>query len=98
MPSIERVQHRYITSVASSTASQTLLAQNLSRSTVIVHNTDEYPLFVNYGSTATTSPGGYSVKIPSGYMWEMPFPPYTGALNGIWLGNGTGSAAITELW
>ena len=98
MPSVERVQHSYVTSVESSSSSVTLLDANVSRSFVMIHNTDESDLYLSYDGTATTSPGGYTVLIPSLYLWEMPFPPYTGALTGIWEGSGTGSAVITELW
>lgn len=85
-----------ISAVASGVASVQLLAANSNRKLVAVFNTDANPLFLKYGTTATTSTS-FTVKIPADGYWEMPQPIYTGIIHGIWSGDGSGSAVITEL-
>lgn len=84
-----------ITSVNSTASSTTILAANGSRRGVTIHNTDSYTLLLKYGATASAS--SYSVPIKPDTFWEMPDPVYTGRIDGIWLGDGSGAAIITEL-
>lgn len=85
-----------LSSVASGVASVQLLAANSVRKGVAVFNTDANPLFLKYGTTATTTTS-FTVKIPADGYWEMPQPIYTGIIHGIWSGDGSGAAVITEL-
>ena len=62
---------------------------------VIVYNDSTEILYLKYGATASTT--SYTVQIPAGGYWEMPFPIYTGAIDGIWANNASGVARITEL-
>lgn len=84
-----------ITSVNSTASNTTLLSENTSRRGVTIHNTDSYTLLLKYGETASAS--SYSVPIKPDMFWEMPDPVYTGRIDGIWLGDGSGAAIITEL-
>ena len=84
-----------LTSLASSTSSAQLLASTATRKGLILHNTDAYDVYVKYGATASAT--SYTVMIaPNGY-WEMPQPVYTGRIDAIWAGNGSGSLYATEL-
>jgi hypothetical protein len=84
-----------LSTVASQTSSIQLAAVNEARRGLFIFNTDANPLFVKYGTTAATN--SFTVKIPNDGYWEMPAPIYHGVLHGIWSGDGTGSAFITEL-
>jgi hypothetical protein len=84
-----------LSNVASQDTNINLLASAGTRRGVIIHNDDTGVLYVKYGSTASTT--SYTVKIPVDGYWEMPGPIYTGAIDGIWVTSGSGSARITEL-
>lgn len=86
-----------LSSVSSSATSVTLLAQNLDRHTVIIHNTDANTLYVAFASSATAAIGGYSYPVASGAILELIDCPYIGAISGIWSADGSGGAAITEI-
>ena len=81
--------------VASSTSSQQLVGSGGWRGGLIIYNSDANDLYLKYGATASTT--DFTVKIPSGGYWEMPQPAYPGRIDGIWSGDGAGSAHITEL-
>lgn len=84
-----------VASVNASASSVTLKAANANRRGMLVANDADKDLYLKYGATA--SQASFTVKIaPAGY-WEMPFPIYTGVVDGIWASNPTGSAKITEL-
>ena len=83
-----------LTSVNSLATSAQLLAANTARKGVIIRNTDANSLYVHYGTTATADA---AVEIPTGAMWEMPSPIYTGRIDGIWAADGSGAAKILEL-
>ena len=85
-----------ITSVNSLATSQQLLAANANRQGLIVINTDANALYLKYGATASLVGGGYTVIIPQNGYWEMPWPIYTGVIDGIWVANGAGLAELTE--
>jgi hypothetical protein len=80
--------------VASSTTVQTLLASNSARVGVTIANTDAFILFVKEGSGASLTDFSHIVA-PYGLL-HLPTPIYTGALTGIWEGDGSGSALVTE--
>lgn len=80
---------------ASSGAAQTIRAASATRVGLLVFNNDANPLFLKYGSGASTS--DFSVKIAAGGYWEMPQPIYTGIVTGIWSGTVTDAAKVTEL-
>ena len=83
-----------LSSVAASAASVSLLASNTSRKGVIIVNDGNKTLYVKYGAAASLT--SYSVLMPPNAYWEMPWPIYTGAIDGIW-NAANGSARITEL-
>lgn len=85
-----------LSKVDSATSSATLLAANPGRIGLIVQNTDANAVYLKYGTTASAT--SFTVKIPAndGY-WEMPQPAYTGRIDVLWAGDGSGSAFYTEL-
>jgi hypothetical protein len=83
-----------LSNVAASAASVSLLAANTSRKGVIIVNDGNKTLYVKYGATASLT--SFTVLMPSNSYWEMPWPIFTGALDGIW-NTANGSARITEL-
>jgi CDP-diacylglycerol pyrophosphatase len=97
LPTLTKVAAATLTSVNSAATSATLKASNASRVGLMIHNTDTNALKIKYGATATTSIGGYTVKIAADGFWEMPQPIYTGVVDGIWDADGAGGASITEL-
>jgi hypothetical protein len=88
-----RPQTGTVTSVADSASSQTLLSAGATRRGFRLYNDSPYPLYVKYGTTATTS--SYTVKVEP-YDWLVE-DGYGGRVDGIWSANGSGSARITEL-
>lgn len=99
-PFVSRVQDEpgvtaTVTAVNSSATSVTLLAANTARLVATIHNTDANALYVKFGATASTT--SFTVKIASDGYYEFPKPIYQGVVDGIWAGDGSGIAAITEL-
>jgi hypothetical protein len=82
-------------SLASGTSSVQVLASNTSRRGVMLNNTDEYDCYVKYGTAATSV--SFAVKIPAGSYWEMPAPIYTGVIEAVWAGDGSGRLVGVEL-
>jgi hypothetical protein len=89
-----RVSSATLSNVSGSASSVSLLASNSSRKGATIFNDSSADLYVKYGATASTS--SFTVKIAAAGYWEMPWPVYTGAIDGIW-GSATGAARITEL-
>lgn len=85
-----------VTTVDDTASSVSLLAANLVRKGVVIHNNSTSILYIKYGATATTASGGYTYKIPADGTFEMLDHIYTGAIDGIWSANSTGAASITE--
>ena len=83
-----------VTSVAASASTVSLLASNTSRRGAIIANDSTAILYLKLGATASTS--SYTVQLFQDDIFELPFPVYTGAIDGIW-GSATGNARITEL-
>jgi hypothetical protein len=87
-----------ITSVNSSTTSQTLLAADGTRTSVTIENTDGYTLFVALGtSPATTVSGGYTFSRALNASATLTPPESYQAMYGIWAGDGSGAATITAI-
>ena len=84
-----------LSTVASSASSTAIIASNAGRVGLMVFNTDANNLYLKYGATASTT--SFTVIIGTNVLWEMPLPVYTGAIDGIWAADGSGSAFITEL-
>jgi hypothetical protein len=97
--SMGRAATSALANVTASTSSQTLAAANAGRKGLIVVNDSTAALYIAYAGTATTT--AYTYYVPGSqngvpYTWEMPRPPYTGALSATWSG-ATGAARVTEL-
>lgn len=84
-----------LANVAGSTSSVTLLAANASRKQAVLFNDSSANLYLGYTSSAV-SITSYSAKIPGNAYYEVPWPPYTGQINGIW-DAAIGTARITEM-
>ena len=84
-----------LSTVASTDSSTAIIASNAGRQGLMVFNTDANILYLKYGATASAT--DFTVQIGSNVLWEMPEPVYTGAIDGIWAADGSGSAYITEL-
>lgn len=84
-----------ITTLTSATTSAQLLASTAGRKGLYLTNTDENPVYVKYGTTASST--NFTVKIPSNGYWEMPYPIYTGRIDAIWTADGSGSLISTEI-
>lgn len=97
LPIPARASSAVESSVSSSATSVTLIAANVDRIGLWVHNNSTAALFVRLGTEdATTATGGYSVKIAADGFWEMAQPIWTGALTAIWV-SANGGASITQL-
>lgn len=83
-----------VTSVDSATTSTSLLAANADRKGATILNTDTNALYVDL-SGGTASATAYSVNLAQNASYDVPYG-YTGAITGIWAGDGTGAALITE--
>jgi hypothetical protein len=86
-----------VTGVASSAASQTILAANAARLGAMIINSSTSILYLKFAATAASiASGGYTVQVPiSGGLFEVPFG-YTGQITGIWAA-ANGFANVTEL-
>lgn len=82
-----------LTNVAASITSVTVLAANASRLGAIIVNDGTAVLFAKFGATASST--SFTVRIPAGGYYEIPFG-YTGIIDGIWT-VANGSARVTEL-
>lgn len=82
-----------ISSVDSTTTSTRLLA-NGSRQGVSLRNTDANALYVLLDS-GTASATNHTVALVQDAYYETPFD-YEGEINGVWAGNGSGVALVTE--
>lgn len=79
--------------VDSSTTSQTLLAAS-GRSKYIIENSDTNRLYVLLGS-GTASATNYSFSLAQYENAEI--SGYQGIVTGVWAGDGSGSAFLTEI-
>lgn len=82
-----------LTNVAASATSVSLLVANTARIGAIIVNDGNARLYVKFGTTASLT--SYTVQIPAGGYYEVPFG-YVGDIDGIW-STANGNARITEL-
>lgn len=83
-----------VSSVASSATSVSVVASNTSRRAITFYNDCDKSCYLKFGTTASTS--SFTIRIfPNGFF-SMPFPAYTGAIDGIWEAAPTGSLRVTE--
>lgn len=81
-------------SVASSTTSASLVSENARRGSLIIANDDANRLYVLLGA-GTASSTNYSFSLAQNE--NACVPGYTGAAQGVWAADGSGSAYITEI-
>lgn len=81
------------TTVASSATNATILAANSNRKGATIWNDSTATLFIEFGTTATTS--AFTAKLYAGGYYEVPFH-YTGVISGIWSA-ANGNALVREL-
>jgi len=84
-----------VTSVSGVTSSTTLLASNASRKQGVFFNNGTGNLYLGLTSAAVST-SSFTVKIAPGGYFEIPWPVYTGQVNGIWDVAG-GAVLVTEL-
>ncbi|NBW07966.1 MAG: hypothetical protein EBR82_08060 [Caulobacteraceae bacterium] len=85
-----------VTSVASVTTANgvDLLAANTARYSAMIWNDDSFGLYVLLASGNVTT-SNYSLFVPSNSgVWV---DGYTGIIRGLWAGDGSGAARITEI-
>lgn len=83
-----------VTSVASSTTSVTLLAENSLRHSVHLFNDSTSALFVKYGTAASST--SFTHKVVAAGSVDIVYPAYVGLITGIWT-SVDGAARITEV-
>jgi hypothetical protein len=80
--------------VASGTSSVSILAANGSRVGATIANSDANALFLRLDAGTATS-ANYSVQVAANAVYVVPFR-FQGAITGIWAGDGSGHANVTE--
>lgn len=82
--------------VDSDTEAVVLVAEHGNRVGLMVYNDSAANnLLVLWSDPATTS--NFSFKIAKGALYEMPLSYTSSSLTGIWDGDGTGTAKVTEI-
>lgn len=71
----------------------TLLAANVDRIGVSIHNNAAAMLYVKLGTGVSNA--SFTVGLEEGFFYEIPFR-YTGVITGVWEKNATGDAQVTE--
>jgi len=82
-------------SVNDTASSAQLLASTSTRLGATFFNDSTSILYLKLGTTASTT--DYTVQIPAGGYYELPYPIYTGRIDGIWSADASGAVRITEL-
>lgn len=82
--------------VSASASSVAIVAANAARVGLAVYNTADTDLYLAYGTDAATT-SSFTVKVPTGALYEAPAGWAGLAMQGIWSGSPTGSAQITEV-
>jgi hypothetical protein len=84
-----------VTSVAAAVVNTSLLAADTTRRGAMIFNDSASAnLYVKLGSTASLT--SFTALVPPSGYYELPYPVYTGAIDGIW-DAAVGDARITEL-
>lgn len=85
-----------VSAAAASATSKLILAANPDRLGALILNNTSTMLFVSC-SSGPASLTLYSMSIPAGESWQVPFG-YTGSIHGIWnMVSDAGGAMVTEL-
>jgi hypothetical protein len=84
-----------LTNVNDTASSTTLLSLNLARRGAYIFNDSTVALYVKLGTTASLT--DFTVKVNGGAYYELPFPVYTGRIDGIWASDASGAARMTEV-
>lgn len=83
-----------LTQPASSLTTAVFSALNLNRKGWAVYNDSTANLLIAFAATTTAT--AYTVKVPAGQYYEIPFRGYTGIISGLWDAV-NGSARVTEI-
>jgi len=84
-----------LSNVTAAASNTTLLASNASRRQAILYNDADTAVYVKFGTTASAT--SFSYKLLPAQTLELPFPVYTGIIDGIWANTPTGAMRITEV-
>ena len=84
-----------LSNVTAAASNTTLLASNASRRQAILYNDADTAVYVKFGTTASAT--SFSYKLLPAQTLELPFPVYTGIIDGIWAGSPTGAMRVTEV-
>lgn len=82
-------------SVASGTASVTILAANANRKGARIFNTDANNLFLDLSGGTAVAASRAQVVLAQNVGYDVPFG-LTGAITGIWSADGAGVASVVE--
>ena len=94
LPAENRPATATLANVSASVTSVTLRASAATRRGLMIVNESAADLYVKFGATASLT--SYTVKMGPGSYYELPSPPYTGVVDGIWSA-ASGTARVTEL-
>lgn len=83
-----------VTSVAQATSNTVILASNTSRVFASVYNETGQKMYIKLGTTASVT--SYTIQLMPNSYWEVP-NDYTGEIDAVWQGSGSGNARVTEL-
>ncbi len=83
-----------VTSVAQATSNTVILSSNPNRVFASIYNNSGQKMFIKLGTTASNS--SYSIQLMPNSYWEVP-NDWTGEIDALWSGSGSGAALVTEL-
>lgn len=83
-----------VSRLASSNATQQLVAANTNRKGLLFYNDSTGQQFIKFGTTASQT--DFTVRLTTQSYYEVPFPVYTGRMD-IICTNNNGGIQITEL-
>jgi hypothetical protein len=83
-----------VTAVESKNTNCLILAVNPLRKMATIYNNSTSVLILKYGTIASLS--SFTLKIGSGDYLELPYPCYTGQIDGFWE-TADGNAMVTEI-
>jgi hypothetical protein len=83
-----------LVNVADQATSINIVSSDATRANLTIVNDSTAILYIKFGATASTT--SFSYKIGPDGTFEMPTPIYTGAIDGIWSADASGSARSTS--
>lgn len=83
-----------VTKINSSATGVTLISANEARKMATIYNNSSAVLYVKYGTPISSD--SFTVAIPKESYLELPYPCYTGQIDGYW-GSVNGNAMVTEI-